>query len=57
MQYAVTALRALWLILVVVFFILILEGAIGGFATAAYAAVVLAVGYAELALRRRIRHT
>ena len=55
MQRTVIALRTLWIVLMVLLLVLIVANLIGGFGTALYGAVVLAVMGTELALRRRIK--
>lgn len=53
MPRAVRALRALWLVLMVVLAVLMWFNLIGGLGTAIYGLVVLAVMAAEMVLRRR----
>lgn len=55
MQRTIAALRILWIALMAILLVLIVTSQIGGFATALYGAAVLAVMFAELALRRRTR--
>jgi hypothetical protein len=54
MLRTVKALRALWLALMAVLLVLVLTNTIGGFAMAAYGAVVLLVMIAELMARNKI---
>jgi len=53
MLRTVKALRTLWVALMAVLLVLVLTNAIGGFAMAAYGAVVLAVAGAELMVRHK----
>lgn len=50
----ILALRALWVVLMLILGGLIITGSIGGFATSIFAAVILAVFIAELAVKRRV---
>ena len=52
---AIRGLRILWISLMAVLLVLVVTQSIGGFAMAAYGAVVLAVAVAEMALRGKLR--
>ena len=54
MQRTVTALRILWVVLMLILGGLIITGSIGGFATSLFAAAILAVFIAELAVKRKV---
>lgn len=55
MQRAVTVLQILWVVLMAILAALILNNAISGIAIILYGLVVLAITFAEMALRSRIR--
>jgi len=54
MRRTVIALRVLWVGLMLIFGWLIITGSIGGFATSIFAAAILAVFIAELAVKRKV---
>jgi O-antigen ligase len=57
MRRTVNALRILWIVLIAILAVLILANAISGIATALYGVVVLAVMFAEIALRGKFRQS
>jgi hypothetical protein len=50
----ILTLRILWVVLMLILGVLIVTGSIGGFATSIFAAAILAVFIAELAVKRKV---